>query len=304
MTFPRNSLRPHNSLELRFAKMSNEEFTRLASAVEQHLGIKMVLAKKEMIAARLLKRLKRLGLSRYRDYYEYLRSPSGQHTELKYFSDLVTTHTTEFFRESDHFEYLQDVALPKLLKRRGQRSTLKFWSAGCSTGEEAYSLAMTMEDCLTKTQLPRSEYSILGTDVSEFALHRAATAIYAAGSADQIPRHLRSRFLLKSRCPDDARVRIVPELRERVSFEPLNFIDDTWHVQGPFDLILCRNVLIYFERARQATIIKKLLERLHVDGYLLLGHAEGTHGLGTDTQLTARSVYQKTLPRPELSRPI
>lgn len=273
--------------------MSRGEFTRLANAVERYLGIRMPPTKKELIAARLLKRLKSLGLSRYSDYYEYLMSPNGQGTELKHFADLMTTHTTEFFREPDHFEFLQHVALPKLLAKRAHGSVLRVWSAGCSTGEEVYSLAMTVQDHI-KTHHPTAEYSILGTDVSEFALSHAKIAVYNASVAEQIPPHLRSRFLLRSKRSDDARVRIVPELRERVSFEALNFNDHPWNIQGPFDLIFCRNVLIYFERERQAVIINQLFGHLQVDGYLLLGHAEGAHGFVADAQLSARSVYQKT----------
>jgi chemotaxis protein methyltransferase CheR len=272
--------------------LSDREFAELSRVIATELGIKMPDTKRAMIASRLARRVRELALSNYTDYVEYLRHQDHTKAEYERFIDLVTTHKTHFFREPQHFEILTSQVLPDLLRHHPSDAPLCVWSAACSTGEEVYSLAMTLEETLRRLrQAP--EYAIWGTDVSSQVLRRAELAVYPIDAAEQIPEELRSRYLLRSRSTEDPRIRIVPELRKRARFSALNFTAPTWGNLSKMDVIFCRNVLIYFERVAQEQIVGRLCDRLNEGGYLFLGHTEGLLGTTQALESLGNCVYRK-----------
>src|SRR5512138_3805995 len=185
------------SIKLRCLSLSDREFFELARVIEGNIGIKMPVTKKPMVASRLLRRLTQLNMESYGDYCQYMQSAEGWQTEEPHFLDLVTTHKTQFFREPEHFGYLVQAALPRLLASRTGSKTISAWSAACSTGEEVYTLAMVLQSRSSSMLTERFDFSICGTDISEFALRTARSAIYPMSSVSDIPVHLRSEFLLR-----------------------------------------------------------------------------------------------------------
>jgi chemotaxis protein methyltransferase CheR len=270
--------------------MSDPEFETISRIVSATLGLRMGLTKKPMVASRLVRRLRALGLPSYRAYCHHLATPSGYETEIHHLADLITTHKTSFFREADHFDYLLSHVLPQTLEEHQGRH-LSAWSAACSTGEEVYSLAMALAH--GAQAYGKVVVSILGTDVSSSVLETAAKGIYPETLAEDIPFELRRRYLLRSKESQKALVRVTPDLRAVCRFQQLNFMDARWALPASFDVVFCRNVLIYFSRKDQDTIISRLVHHLEPGGHLFLGHAETTDPPRFGLSLVARAVYRK-----------
>ena len=269
--------------------LDEREFRRLASFIERELGIRMPDAKRVMLESRLQKRLRLHGYKNYRDYIDYVFSDEGSRTEMINMIDAVTTNKTDFFREADHFEYLKSRILPALLD--GARGPLKFWSAGCSTGEEPYTLAMVLEDY--KSSNPGMDYSIMATDISTRVLDAAARAIYDMDKVKPIPFELKKKYLLRSKDPERAEVRIRPELRTKVRFSRLNFMDDEYPVPKDFNAVFCRNVIIYFDRKTQERILAHICGHIQSGGWLLIGHSETLTGMNLPLRGMAPTVYRR-----------
>ncbi|MHB8835665.1 MAG: CheR family methyltransferase [Candidatus Methylomirabilia bacterium] len=268
-------------------------FYRFSELIQQESGIKMPAAKKTMLEARLRKRLKALHLEDFEYYCDYVFSPGGFDHELVHLLDVVTTNKTDFFREAVQFEYLQRAALPTLLasgRGRGPRSVLRAWSAGCATGEEAYTLAMVLEEFRSHT--PAFEYQILATDLSTRVLATAARGVFRAERIEPVPGPLRSRYIMRSRNRAAGLVRVHPDLRARISFQRLNFRDQNYEVGPPLDLVFCRNVLIYFDKEFQRELLLRLIARIAPGGYLFLGHTESIHGMGLPVIPAGFSTYR------------
>lgn len=272
-------------------ELSAQDFSFLADLVNSYLGIKMAGSKRAMIGARLLCRLRELNLPDCRSYCLFLRSAEGFTQEIEQFLDLATTHKTEFFREAIHFDLLTDRVLPDLLQRNPGRS-LRIWSAGCSTGEEPYTLSMVLQKYLKEH--PAFEFEVLGTDVSLYALETARRAIYSVCRIRPIPHEFRTRLLLRSRDPKAEVLRVVRELKAKVRFEVLNFMDADWGKRGCFDIVFCRNVFIYFERTAQERIVMQLCERMHPGAYLFIGHSETLTSSELPISAVWRSLYQRS----------
>jgi chemotaxis protein methyltransferase CheR len=271
--------------------MPEAVFWRFSQLIHEACGIKMPASKKTMLEARLRKRLRALRLADFDEYRDYVFGPGGFEDELVHLLDVVTTNKTDFFREAVQFDYLGRAALPALCVRgRGLRSALRAWSAGCSSGEEAYTLAMVLEDFRAHT--PGFAYQILATDLSTRVLQAAARGVYRDERVEPVPGPLRARYLLRSRDRARGLVRIVPELRARVGFKRLNFRDREYDVGTGFDVIFCRNVLIYFEKQFQRELLLRLCARLAPGGYLFLGHTESVHGMGLPLDGVGNCVYQ------------
>jgi chemotaxis protein methyltransferase CheR len=266
-------------------------FHRFSDLIHRECGIKMPAAKKTMLEARLRKRLKALRLPDFEDYCDYVFGPGGLEHELVHLLDVVTTNKTDFFREGVQFDYLLRTALPELCGRgRGLRSALRAWSAGCSTGEEAYTLAMVLEEF--RAQRPGFEYRILATDLSTRVLQLAARGVYRAERIEPVPAPLRARYILRSRDRSRGLVRIDPELRARIAFQRLNFRDAEYAVGAPLDVVFCRNVLIYFDKEFQRQLLLRLCSRLAPGGYLFLGHTESIHGMNLPVRSVGYSIHR------------
>ena len=251
-------------------------------------------AKKTMLQGRLMKRLRNLKLRSFEDYCEYVFSPQGKSHELVHMLDVVTTNKTDFFREPKHFETLSDSVLPGLQRSHGAgiRRPLSVWSAGCSTGAEPYTLAMVLAEFAEKR--PGYEYRIFATDISTRVLTKACDAIYNEDEVEPVPLPLRKKYLLRSKDRSNRLVRIVSELRKRVQFRRLNFMDSDYGMPTVMDVIFCRNVLIYFDRPTQHKVLTRLCQYLRDGGFLFTGHSETLNGFKLPLRQVTTTVYQKT----------
>jgi len=276
--------------------LEERHFNAIATLVERNAGIKLPLTKRTMVEGRLRKRVRVLGLRGLADYGRLLFERDGLDKEYVHLIDCVSTNKTDFFREPSHFDFLLRTAVPALRGLRGARSTkLKVWSAACSIGAEAYTIAMVLQGLANDSRGAAGglSFSILGTDISTQVLEAARTAIYPASFVAPVPAPLQQRYLMRARDPAQDTVRIAPELRRRVHFEHLNLMDQAYPFDRDIDVIFCRNVLIYFDRQTQAAVLSRLVSHLRPGGYLLLGHSESMAGAGIPgLHSVAPTVYQ------------
>jgi len=274
------------------AVLKDREFARFSSFIYDQVGIKMPAAKKTMLEARLQKRLKALGIRTFEEYSEYVFDGVEKSDELIHLIDVVTTNKTDFFREPAHFDYLLKSAVPALIEDReaGYRTPFRIWSAGCSTGEEPYTLTMVLSEFMEAC--PGFRVSILATDISTAVLEKAKNAIYTEDRVDTIPLQMKRKYLLRSRDRSRGLVRVVPRLRTMVQFRRLNFMED-FGIQEQMDVIFCRNVIIYFDKATQDRLLNRFCRQLVPGGYLFLGHSETLSGLNVPLTPVASTVYRK-----------
>ncbi len=291
--------RNHASRGDREAGLSQKDFTRLSAFVHEHCGIKLPPSKKTMLEARLRRRLRALDFRSYDDYCEYLFGPEGQKEEIVRMIDLVTTNKTDFFREPAHFEFLVRSCLPELCDggRGGGWRGLSVWSAGCSSGEEPYTLAMVLSEFAESR--PGFRFSILATDISTKVLEKAAVGIYDEERVEPVPAAMKRKYMLKSKDRSKGLVRVVPALRSLVDFRRLNLMDDDFGIREPMDVIFCRNVIIYFDKATQEGLVNRFARHLAPGGYLFLGHSETLCGMDAPLVQMAPTVYR----RPDWAEP-
>ncbi len=279
------------------AGITDREFEIFRALVHARTGIALTPQKRLLLQSRLAKRLRVLGLATFTEYHEYLtlRDPGGE--EMVHFINGVTTHKTEFFREPHHFAYLRDewAPLKRLRSRRAGDRVLRFWSAACSTGEEAYSIAMTLLEALPEVG-EDWDLRILASDIDTDVLTHGADGTYGVDQIGPIPPPLRSRYLLRGTGPKAGLVRIRPTLRGLIVFRRISLLDEPWPIRTRFDAIFCRNALIYFDRPTQARILERLVGFLKDDGFLMLGHSETVHGLGLELVPVGNTIYRCTRP--------
>ncbi|HWE84079.1 MAG TPA: CheR family methyltransferase [Terracidiphilus sp.] len=266
--------------------ISARDYSRLRDLIYREAGIALGSGRKTMLEVRIKRRLKELAIHSYGEYCDYLFSRPGIERELGSLIDVVTTNKTDFFREPGHFDLLTASVLPALTS-----SPLLVWSAGCSTGEEPYTLAMV----LSEYALSHSGFSfrILATDVSATVLEKAQRGIYSSDVVRPVPSALKAKYLMHGRDRDDDRVRVVPELRCLVDFRRLNFMDPDYGITRKVSAIFCRNVIIYFDRPTQQRILTRLVDCLEPGGYLFVGHAETLHELDLPLAPMAPTLYRR-----------
>lgn len=273
--------------------LSPKEFDRLSEFIVTHCGIKMPPAKKIMLQSRLQKRLRALGMESFKHYCDFvLGSPEGA-GELLHMIDAVTTNKTDFFREPVHFQFLAETALPEYMSEAAGLATKKFtvWSAGCSSGEEPYTLAIVLNEFVS--QHSGFQYSIIATDISTKVLEKARLGIYDQHLVAGIPLGLKQKYFLRSKDRDKGLVRVVPELRSRITFQRLNLMQERLMISEPVDAIFCRNVIIYFDRVTQCDLLTRLCTCLKTGGYLFLGHSETVHGFDLPLMRISSTIYRK-----------
>lgn len=280
-------------VDLTGLRISEKDFSRFSQLIYDVCGIKMPPHKRSMLEARLRKRLRSLGLPSYEEYRDYLFSHDGMVEELTSMIDVVTTNKTDFFRESRHFDFLVETVLPTYIPATGAGidRPLHLWSAGCSSGEEPYTLAMFLEEF--RWGADRISYQIMGTDISTQVLEKALLGIYHKDKIEPVPDSFRKKYILKSRDKDNPQVRIVPEIRAKVRFQRLNFMDEKFDVPNLQDIIFCRNVIIYFDRQTQEQFLARLCRCLAPGGYLFMGHSETLSGMPLPLRQLAPAVYLK-----------
>ncbi len=269
------------------------DFEKLSRFIYNQSGIKMPPSKKIMMEARLRKRLRDLNINSYTEYCDFLFSKEGAKNEITHLIDVITTNKTDFFREPKQFSFLSEIALPALLEEYqvGVKQPLKVWSAGCSTGEEPYTISIVINEFANK--IPRYLFSIFATDISTIVLQKAAMGIYEEERIEPVAPELIKKYFLRSKDRQKKLVRVIPELRNSVAFQRLNFMDNDFGVNELFDVIFCRNVIIYFDKPTQDKLIEKLITYLKPGGYLFMGHSESIFNTSLPLTQLAASTYRK-----------
>lgn len=275
------------------SQISSQDFERFSALIYDSCGIKMPPHKKTMLESRLRKRLRILEMNTFEEYSEYVFSPEGMKDELVSLIDVVTTNKTDFFREAAHFDFLTEVALPHLINsyQTGVDRPLRVWSAGCSSGEEAYTLAMVLSE--VAEAIPKFTFTILATDISTLVLEKARQGIYSMERVEPVDLALKKKYLLRGKGDQQKMVRVIPKLRSLVTFRRLNFLDRDFDLDHQMDIIFCRNVIIYFDQATQKTLLEKLAGKLSSGRYIFMGHSETLNGLNLPLSQVSPSVYQK-----------
>lgn len=240
-----------------------------------------------LLQARLERRMRELGLGTIEQYSQHLHA--GGEGELKALIDVVTTNKTEFYREPQHFQFLEREALPELSEHH-RHDTIRLWCAGCSTGEEAYTLAMLM--CERARAQRGLEFRILATDISTRVLAHAKLGIYEAAAAQPLPQAWRDRYLALSKDPRKRQVRVRAELRRRVSFHRLNFMHPSYPLRDQFDVIFFRNVAIYFEQSTQTEVVSKITQHLAAGGYFFTGLSDSLQVRSERLSRIGPSIYR------------
>ncbi|MDY0279684.1 MAG: CheR family methyltransferase [Salinivirgaceae bacterium] len=269
-------------------QLSDKEFNLLSNYIYSEYGIKMPPAKKVMLQSRLQKRLRHLNIPTFKEYSDYVFSTKGSE-EAIHMMDVVSTNKTDFFREPVHFDFMREVILPEAVANN-QRS-IKIWSAGCSSGEEAYTIAMTISEYAEMKN--NIDFQIIGTDISTVVLKNAIEAIYKEEKTDVIPMTLKRKYFLKSRDPQNKVVRVIPALRSKVKFGRLNFMESSYPMNETFDVVFCRNTLIYFDRETQESVINKLCRHLKPNGYFFLGHSESITNMNVPLNHLKPTIFQR-----------
>lgn len=270
--------------------MNQKTFIRFKVYIENKIGIRIPDTKKIMVESRLYRRLKALRIGTFKEYEEFFFSEKGQRDEVPRFIECITTNKTDFFREADHFEYLKTNVIPELCKI-DSINEIRLWSGASSTGEEAYSMAMLMEDLLKVH--PGISYKILATDISEKVLQQGRKAIYYQDICAPIPLKYKKAYCLKSKDIENPTVRIKQELRKRVIFKSINLTDDTYNISKKYHIIFLRNVMIYFNKETQSKILNNIYKHLHPMGYLFLGHSENLPSNSIPFKRVGASIYVK-----------
>lgn len=270
--------------------ISRRNFERLAKFIYDYSGIKMPPTKMTMLEGRLRRRLRATGIGSFDEYCDYLFEADGLEQERLYLIDAVTTNKTDFFREPRHFDYLRDVALPTIAAETGSRR-IRCWSSACSTGAEPYTLAMVLQSFVeARGDL---DYSILATDLSTDVLATALRGVYNEELLAPVPPDMRRRYVMSAIDAGRREVRISPMLRSKIGFARMNLMDASFAVGDAMDVIFCRNVLIYFDKATQGRVLSKLCGRLKVGGYLFIGHSETITGADLPLKQVSNTVFRK-----------
>lgn len=273
-------------------RLLDKEYNILSSFIHDNYGINLNASKRILLESRLQKRLRAAGLDNFKDYVKQVVSGKN-HEELVTMINVVSTNKTDFFREKSHFDYLTNVLLPKMAATNN-KNELKIWSAASSSGEEVYTIAMVIEE-FKRTSNFHINYSIDGTDISTDVLMQGVKGIYTLNDVATMPTDLKQRYFLKSKDFRNPKVKVIKKLRERANFYRFNLMSENYPSKGNYDIIFCRNVLIYFDRKTQFDVIKKLCGSLKTNGNLFLGHSESIIGLDLPLSQVMHTGYVKTL---------
>jgi len=250
--------------------ISNQAFSRIAEIAEREAGIVLAPSKVSMVTSRLTRRLRALKLSSFEEYLNILET-SQDRAELDSFVSALTTNVSHFFRENHHFEYLATTMLPKFKQKLAKGGKVRIWSAGCSNGQEPYSIAMTiLKDA---PELTKEDLKILATDIDPEVLSRAQSGQYFGSLTTGLTNETITRFFTRSPLNGEDTLTIKPEVKKLVAFRQLN-LHAPWPMHGKFDAIFCRNVVIYFDEQTQIRLFKRFADILETGGWLMLGHSE------------------------------
>ncbi len=266
--------------------LRDEDFNFISAFVFERCGIVLGANKRQLVYGRLLRRLRELGLGSFAQYVARLREQPDD--ELDPLASAISTNVTSFFRENHHFEFLAQEMLPAIVGVANPR--IRIWSAGCSSGEEPYSIAMVLAEVLGNRAQGISR--VLATDLSVRALGVAKQGMYPLDRLQGISEQRRKRWFLSGRGGNDGQAMVVQDVRDLVQFKQLNLLHD-WPIKGPLDAIFCRNVVIYFDNPTKQRLFARYAQLLAPGGYLFLGHSESLHGMSDAFDLVGRTIYRK-----------
>lgn len=268
--------------------LTEGDFQKIKKLVIEHTGICLSDGKQDMIYSRLARRLRQLDLEEFSDYLELLTN--GDEAEMGNFINSVTTNLTSFFREQHHFDYLKNDLLPQLMKQNSDRRTIRIWSAGCSTGEEPYSIAMTVREVIPEGQ--GWDVRILATDLDTNVLATASRGVYTAERVNGISPAKLKRWFHKGKGNTEGHVKVADGLRDMIIFKQLNLMGN-WPVKPGVDVIFCRNVVIYFDKPTQTVLFDRYANTLKDNGHLFIGHSETLYKVSERFRLLGKTVYQR-----------
>ena len=270
-------------MDLMSVELTEKQFRKVSRLIYRLCGINLKDGKQALVRSRLMKRLRALHLPSFDAYLKYVDGDSGLQ-ELSFLIDVITTNKTSFFREPEHFNFLRDKILPGLNSRKQ-----RFWTAACSSGEEPFSLAILLREHTLDIDL--KDVKILATDISTSMLEKARTAIYREEELRDIPHNLLQKYFIRVQGPGQV-YQVKDNLRTMVRLARLNLMD-SWPMKGPFDVIFCRNVMIYFDKPTQETLINRFWSFLEPGGYLFVGHSEGLSAISHKFHYVRPAVYRK-----------
>lgn len=264
--------------------MTADDFKRIANLAGRYTGIVLGDHKQDMVYGRVARRVRKLDLNDFSSYLDFLEANTQK--ELSNFINVITTNLTSFFRENHHFEYLQTTVLPELRRKNSVTKRLRIWSAGCSKGMEPYSISMT----LLKFGIPSDwDVKILATDLDSEVLDTAREAIYSSTEVDGLEESTVKNYFQRGTAKD---VKVKDKARQFIHFKRLNLLE-SWPMNGPFDFIFCRNVVIYFDKPTQKVLFDRYADMLSVGGYLFIGHSENLHGITDRFESMGNTIYRK-----------
>jgi len=267
---------------------SDDDFRSLSKLAYEETGIVLPESKRNLIYGRLSRRLRALGLTTFRDYRAYLGGDGGS-AEMQNFVNSISTNLTKFFRESHHFDHFRSTVVVPYAQARGRSSRrLRVWSAGCSTGEEPYTIAVIMQKEMA--DIARHDVRILATDIDTEVLGKAARGEYPANSVDDVPKVYRGYFLPSGR--GGPTIQMTEPIRSLIAFRQLNLLE-RWPFRGPFDAIFCRNVMIYFDGPTKTALVERFVKALIPGGWLYIGHSESLLGSQMGLKLMGRTIYRR-----------
>lgn len=261
---------------------SDEDFEKIRRLIYGRAGISLSTAKRDMVYSRLARRLRQLGLRRFSEYLQMLQD-AGSDDEWEAFTNALTTNLTAFFREPHHFPILAEHL------RRDRGRPMSVWCCASSTGEEPYSLAMTAVEAHGSLNPP---VHIVASDIDTQVLQKAQAGVYGADRLEKVSEERRRRFFLRGSGERAGYVKVRPELQRLITFERINLLESPWSIKGPFDAIFCRNVMIYFDKATQAKMLRRFAPLMRPDGLLFVGHSESLLHVSDTFHLLGRTVYR------------
>ena len=265
---------------------SDNDFSYVQKIVYDHAGISLADSKKSLVYNRLVKLIRKLKLSGFSEYFKYVE----QHGEAEFIQliNSITTNLTSFFRENHHFEFLSGELLPKLMEQNASSKRIRIWSAGCSTGEEPYSIAAVVREVVP----PNWDVKILATDLDSNVIETGKSAVYREDRIEGLDEERVKRWFKRGTGEQSGYVKVHSDLQSLITFKQLNLMQD-WPITGPLDLIFCRNVVIYFDKETQKKLFDRYASLLRHEGHLFVGHSETLFKLTNKFKLLGKTIYQK-----------
>lgn len=267
---------------------NDDDFLRVKKTVYDYAGINLSEGKRHLVYNRLAKRIRYHGLSNFKQYLDYVDAHKEE--EFTHLVNAITTNLTFFFRENHHFEQLANRIIPEAKQRHATDKRIRIWSSACSTGEEPYSIAMTVQEAMGS--FSGWDLKILATDLDTNVLEHARQGIYKSDKLEGVSPEREKKWFVQGKGSNEGHVRVKDELKDLITFNQLNLVQD-WPIKGPFDVIFCRNVVIYFDKPTQKKLFQRFHDLLVPGGYLILGHSESLHNLNDDFELIGQTIYQK-----------